>query len=206
MAERTITVIGADDLLGEAVVREALVRGLRVRATAPLPDRVPRLSPALEVVRAESGSQDDLAPAVAGSDAVVLGLTPQLIVDPTMLATDAVIATVRAMRDAGVQRLVAVSSTELEDPSPVRGPFLRRLHHGGLEDLRRLERLMLGSGVDWTVLRAGRPTDLLGTRQQSVLTGPADTGRSLPREDLARALVDQALVPGSEPRVLNVVA
>ncbi|MCT2177604.1 NAD(P)H-binding protein [Brachybacterium muris] len=204
MAFKTLTVIGADDLLGEAVVREALVRGLRVRGTAPLPQRVPRLSPEFEVLRAEAGSQDDLEPAVKGADAVVLALTPQLVADPTMQATDAAIAAVRAMRAAGVERLVAVSSIELADPARVLGPLRRRLHHGGLQDLRRLERLLAGSGLDWTVLRAGRPTDLLGTREQSVGTRHDEGSRALPREDLARALVDQALTGGSEPRVLTV--
>lgn len=206
MAQQTLTVIGADDPLGEAVVREALVRGLHVRATAPLPRRVPRLSPELEVLRAECGSQEDLEPAVQGADAVILALTPQLGIDPTMLATDAAIAAVRAMRTAGVHRLVGVSSTELSDASRLRGPLLRRLHHGGLQDLRRLERLLSGSGLDWTVLRSGRTTDLLGTREQTVGSAHEEASRALPREDLARALVDQALAPGSEPRILTVSA
>lgn len=206
MAQQTLTVIGADDPLGEAVVREALVRGLRVRATAPLPRRVPRLSPELEVLRAESGSQEDLEPAVRGADGVVLALTPQLVHDATMLATDAAIAVVRAMRAVGAQRLVGVSSTELSDSSRLWGPLRRRLHHGGLQDLRRLERLLAGSGLDWTVLRAGRTTDLLGTREQVVGSALEQGDRTLPREDLARALVDQALAEGREPRILTVTA
>lgn len=206
MAQQTLTVIGADDPLGEAVVREALVRGLRVRATAPLPRRVTRLSPELEVLRAESGSQEDLEPAVRGADGVVLALTPQLVHDATMLATDAAIAAVRAMRAVGAQRLVGVSSTELSDSSRLWGPLRRRLHHGGLQDLRRLERLLAGSGLDWTVLRAGRTTDLLGTREQVVGSALEQGDRTLPREDLARALVDQALAEGREPRILTVTA
>ncbi|MCT1384775.1 NAD(P)H-binding protein [Brachybacterium sp. p3-SID1565] len=206
MAQQTLAVIGADDPLGEAVVREALVRGLRVLATAPLPRRVPRLSPELEVLRAESGSQEDLEPAVRGADGVVLALTPQLVHDATMLATDAAIAAVRAMRAVGAQRLVGVSSTQLSDSSRLWGPLRRRLHHGGLQDLRRLERLLAGSGLDWTVLRAGRTTDLLGTREQVVGSSLEHGDRTLPREDLARALVDQALAEGREPRILTVTA
>lgn len=204
MAQRSITVIGADDELGEAVVREALVRGLHVTATAAAPERVPTFSPALQVQRARSDSQEELEPAVRGCDAVVLGLSPRLDRDPSMRATDTAIAAVRAMRAAGVSRLVAVSSTELTDSSRLRGPLRRGLHRGGLQDLVRLERLLEGSGVDWTVLRSGRLTDLLGTRTPQVQQVQDVAVSPVPRDDLARALVDQALVAGSDPRVLAV--
>lgn len=205
--------IGADDPLGEAVVREALVRGCSVRATAPLPDRVPRLSPALQVLRAQSEVQEELVPAVRGADAVVLALSPQLGAEASMLATESAIATVRALREAGVRRLVAVSSTEVAGPTAapvalrrVLGPVHHRLHHGGLQDLRRLEHLLAGSGLDWTVLRSGRLTDLLGTGEHALVPAHEDGSRTIAREDLARALVDQALSPGQDPRVLAVRA
>lgn len=108
---------------------------------------------------------------------------------------------------------MAASSLDLAGPSAapnalrsLLAPVHDRLHHGGLQDLRRLERLLASSGLDWTVLRAGQLVDLLGTREQRVV--PVETGasRTLAREDLARALVDQALRPGEEPRVLAVTA
>jgi uncharacterized protein YbjT (DUF2867 family) len=70
--------------------------------------------------------------------------------------------------------------------------------------------LLEASGADWTVLRAGRLTDLLGTRKPMLLAAEqgarVPASRRIPREDLARALVDQALVPGQDPRVLVVAA
>src|SRR5690625_2087922 len=84
MTSSSITVIGADDPLGEAVVREALVRGLLVQATAVHPEQLPRLSPTLRVVRARPAVQHELVPAISGTDAVVLGLSPRLGSEPTM--------------------------------------------------------------------------------------------------------------------------
>ena len=213
MTSSSITVIGADDPLGEAVVREALVRGMPVHATAVRPEQLPTLSRELNVVRARPAVQHELVPAISGTDAVVLGLSPLLGAEPTMRVTDAAIATVRAMREAGVRRLTAASSLDLAGPSAVPSalrsllaPVHQRLHHGGMQDLRRLERLLAGSGLDWTVLRAGQLVDLLGTREQRIV--PLEDGASgtLAREDLARALVDQALRPGQEPRVQAVTA
>lgn len=213
MTSSSITVIGADDPLGEAVMREALVRGLSVHATARRPEQLPTLSRALRVVEARPSAQHELGPAISGSGAVVLGLSPQLDAEPTMRVTDAAIATARAMREAGVQRLAAASSLDLAGPSTVPsalrsllGPVHDRLHHGGLQDLRRLERLLAGSGLDWTVLRTGTLVDLLGTKQQRVVPLARGASRTLARDDLARALVDQALRPGGEPRVAAVTA
>src|SRR5690625_1220189 len=213
MTSSSITVIGADDPLGEAVVREALVRGLLVQATAVHPEQLPRLSPTLRVVRAQPAVQHELVPAISGTDAVVLGLSPLLGAEPTMRVTDAAIATVRAMREAGVRRLTAASSLDLAGPSAapsalrsLLAPVHQRLHHGGMQDLRRLERLLAGSGLDWTVLRAGQLVDLLGTREQRIVPLEDGARGTLAREDLARALVDQALRPGQEPRVQAVTA
>lgn len=213
MTRRSITVIGADDPLGEAVVREALVRGLSVRATTPRPHQFPTLSRELAVVRARPEAQHELTPAITGADAVVLGLSPQLGAEPTMRITDAAIATARAMREAGVRRLTAASSIDLAGPSAaptalrsLLTPLHDRLHHGGLQDLRRLEQLLAGSGLDWTVLRVGALVELLGTREQRTAPVAEGASRSVAREDLAHALLDQALHPGTEPRLLAVTA
>lgn len=213
MTRRSITVIGADDPLGEAVVREALVRGLSVRATTPRPRQLPTLSRELSVVRARPDSQHELTPALTGADAVVLGLSPQLGLQPSMRITDTAIAAARAMREAGVRRLTAASSIDLAGPSAapsalrsLLGPLHDRLHHGGLQDLRRMEQLLAGSGLDWTVLRAGALVELLGTRKQRTVPIEEGASRSVAREDLAHALLDQALRPGAEPRLLAVTA
>lgn len=130
-----------------------------------------------------------------------------------MRLTEAAIAMARAMREAGIRRVTAASSIDLAGPSAapaalrsLLAPLHDRLHHGGLQDLRRLEQLMAGSGLDWTVLRAGALVELLGTREQR--TGPVAEGasRSVAREDLAHALLDQTLHPGTEPRLLAVSA
>jgi putative NADH-flavin reductase len=212
----TVTVIGADDPLGEAVMREALVRGLAVQATAARAEQIPRLSPRLQLHTADPQDQSSLLPAVDGADAVVLGLTPQTTGAPSMRLTDTVIALVRAMREVGAQRLVAASSLELGGRAPETGATAlarslarsaRRVGpRGGLQDLQRLEQLCAGSGLDWTVLRAGSLTDLLGTKRARSVALAEGGDAQLAREDLACALLDQALRPGRRPRLAAVTA
>ncbi|MFC0676038.1 NAD(P)H-binding protein [Brachybacterium hainanense] len=207
-----LVVIGADDQLGEAVMREAVVRGLAVTATAADPAAVARFTRDLEVRGAAPSSEDELAAAVAGADAVVLGHGTELGSEPTMSRTDTTIALVRALRAVGVGRLVAASHVDLDGPAraprALRGALapLRRLAGGGsIADLRRMELLLETSGLRTTVLRAGRIIDLLGSKAYR-LVPPEEAGAApLPREDLARALVDQALEPASSRAVYAVL-
>lgn len=200
MTPSRVTVIGADSPLGEAVLREVLVRGLEVTASATRPERVARISPSLRVLRADHLVQDELRTTVEGADAVVLGLTPALGAEPTMERTNTTIALVRAMRQAGVRRLVAASHIDVDGPRSgaaalrgLLGPVRERRWNGGLADLRRMEMLLDRSGLSTAVLRAGRLVDLLGTGVYRLVAPEEATGGRLPREDLARALVDQAL-------------
>lgn len=207
-----LAVIGADDRLGEAVVREAVVRGLAVTATAADPARVARISAGLEVRGARESCEAELREAVQGADAVVLGLDPQLGSAPTTRRTDAAIALVRAMRAAGLGRLVAASHVDLAGPAllprAVRGalaPLRARLDQGALADLRRMEHLLESASLDTTVLRAARLSEVLGSGAYRLVPPSEAVAASLPREDLARALVDQALEGSSARPVYAVV-
>ncbi|MFE5777404.1 NAD(P)-dependent oxidoreductase [Brachybacterium sp. NPDC056505] len=223
-----IAVFGADGLLGEAVARDALLRSLEVVSAAEDPSRPARISPAQMLVRIDPGDPVGLLDALEGADAVVLALDPDTAAagrsadaGPGADDVDLVMSVIRGMRRRHVPRLVASSSLALHgDPaSPRVDRSLRRvLGELGRElrgaadqtararDLRRCEMLVAGSGLDWTLLRAGRLTDLLGTRSPRLVRAdgaaadPQDPRtRAIPREDLARALVDQALVAG-DPR------
>jgi len=207
-----LAVIGADDPLGEAVVREALVRGIAVTATAPDPSRVARVTADLEVRAARERSEEDLREAISGADAVVLGIGTRLSSPPTMIRTDTAVALVRAMRALGLPRLVAASHVDLAGPAraprAVRAalaPLRTALHQGSVADLRRMEHLLGSSGLATTVLRAGRLTDLLGSKAYRLVAPEEAVAAPLPLEDLARALVDQALEASSARPVYAVV-
>lgn len=218
MTPAHLTVIGADEELGEAVVREALVRGLTVTATAADPSRIARITADLRILAADPRSAEDLHRAITrhraidGSDAVVLGIGPDTGNEPTMSRTEATIAAVRAMRRADVDRLVAASHADLGGPSMVpprlRGPLVplhRRLERGSLADMRRMEVLLESSGLRTTVLRSGRLVDLLGSKAYRLATPQEALASPLPREDLARAMVDQSLEKDSARGVYSVI-
>jgi uncharacterized protein YbjT (DUF2867 family) len=229
-ARPRIAVFGADGLLGEAVARDALLRSLEVVSAAEDPSRLAHISPAQMLVRIDPGDPVGLLEALEGADAVILALDPDSPVAGGSAAgsagagagaVDLVTSVIRGMRRRHVPRLVASSSLALHgDPAAPRvdrslrrvlgeiGRELRGAPDQGAHarELRRCEMLVAGSGLDWTLLRSGRLTDLLGTRSPRLVRAdgaaadPQDPRtRAIPREDLARALVDQALVAG-DPR------
>ncbi|WP_419704038.1 NAD(P)H-binding protein [Promicromonospora sp. NFX87] len=132
-----IVVTGATGNIGRPLVAELARRGHDVTAvsragTAPLDD------PRVRAERADLADPDSLRAAVAGAEAMFL-LVPG---SGEHLDTERIIGTAAG---AGVRRLVLLSSL---------GAATRAgsVSHG---PLAQLEKLVQGSGLDWTVLRPG---------------------------------------------------
>jgi uncharacterized protein YbjT (DUF2867 family) len=130
-----IVVTGATGNIGRPLVAELARRGHDVTAvsragTAPLDD------PRVRAERADLADPDSLRTAVAGAEAMFL-LVPG---SGEHLDTDRIIGTAA---DAGVRRLVLLSSLGAATRSG-------SVSHG---PLAQLEKLVHGSGLDWTVLR-----------------------------------------------------
>ncbi len=125
----TVLVLGATGKTGRRLVPQLNARGVNVRAASRQPGEGRTLfdwdRPATH------------GPALAGVDAVYL-VGPELVEDPT-----AVIGPFLARAEqAGVTRLVALSSLGVEFP-----------HEGPESGRRKLERLVMASGLEWTILR-----------------------------------------------------
>ncbi|MEV0952756.1 NAD(P)H-binding protein [Promicromonospora sp. NPDC050249] len=132
-----IIVTGATGNIGRPLVAELARRGHDVTAvsragTAPLDD------PRVRGERADLADPDSLRAVVAGAEAMFL-LVPG---SGEHLDTERIITTAA---DAGVRRLVLLSSLGAATRSG-------SVSHG---PLAQLEKLVRGSGLDWTVLRPG---------------------------------------------------
>ena len=125
----TVLVLGATGKTGRRLVPRLNARGVNVRAASRQPggDRM----------FFDWDQSETHEPALAGVNAVYL-VGPELVEDPT-----AVIGPFldRAQR-AGVTRLVALSSMGVDFP-----------HEDPESGRRKLERQVIASGLDWTILR-----------------------------------------------------
>lgn len=127
-----VLVSGATGLLGGALVGVLLCRGHEVRCLLrPESPNASRLDPEAEVAYGDAGDAGSVSRALRGVDALVhaagIEYAPQVV---------------EALRSAGVERLVAVSSTSAHSSYPARsGPKLA------------MEEVVRGSGLSWTIVR-----------------------------------------------------
>ena len=186
-----LAITGATGFVGSAVLDAALAEGHLVRALARR-EQAPRAG--VEWVRGDLGDTGALAALVAGADAVVhvAGLTNTP--DPAQFEIANVTGTahvIAAMAEAGLRRLVLVSSLAAREP---------KLSAYGASKARA-ETLVEASGLDWTIVR---PPGVYGPRDVDYLEmfrtakwgfvplPPGGASSIIHADDLARLLVTLA--------------
>jgi putative NADH-flavin reductase len=195
-----IAVLGASGGCGAALVKEALARGHDVVAVVRPSSSV---KPAERVV-VRRGALDDaafLATAVEGCDVVLsaLGLKAKGfspfadVEDPTFLRRSSP-AIVKAMKDKGIRRLVAISAGGVGDSyawmpgvfkAIIKTSVLRKVY----PELDAMERVFFDSGLEVCVVRPSGLTDGPKTGQARVVRD--FKGRaSISRADVAAFMLD----------------
>jgi putative NADH-flavin reductase len=139
-------------------------------------------------------SETELADALAAHDAVLSVLGTRGL-GATSVLEDSSRATIAAMRRAGVNRLVILSSALLDAHIGVVNRIVSRtlLRHFS-SDQRAMEKLVTASDLDWTVLRPPRMGSSAPDGQSSAsLADPADSaGMLITKEEVARVMLDAA--------------
>ena len=125
----TVLVLGGTGKTGRRLVARLAARGVKVGAASRRPGEGLTLF--------EWGRRETHGPALAGVGSVFL-VAPELVEDPTPLVDPFL----DQARRAGVKRVVALSSTGVE--------FAGEPPDSGR---RKLERLIMSSGLEWTILR-----------------------------------------------------
>jgi len=126
---QTVIVLGATGKTGRHLVPRLVARGVTVRAASRQPGEGRML---FDWDRPETHQ-----PALAGVDAVYL-IGPELVEDPTAVTGPFLDLAARS----GATRLVALSSQGVEFP-----------HEAPESGRRMLERQVMASGLEWTILR-----------------------------------------------------
>jgi putative NADH-flavin reductase len=157
LSDMKLFLLGATGKTGSEIMRLALARGHEVTAFVRSPQK---LSPAgsLTIVRGDPRSPKNMAAALPGHDAVLsaIGPHPREALRPSTLVTDCARATVEAMTTSGVPRLVIISAAVLFPEKGLYYAFFRWLTKHHARDLRGMEEIVRGSGLDWTIARPPR--------------------------------------------------
>lgn len=191
-----ILVLGASGSVGRLIVAEARERGLAVTAQTRDPHRLAGLDAAGQIVALDPTDGAALAATLPGHDAVIFALGDRR--RGTTLFSDATRALLPAMQTAGVRRLIAITGV---------GAGETRGHGGFLYDrvifplfTRSLyadkdvqEKLIEGSGLDWTIVRPAPFSDTPAPGPLQVLTRiePDTKLRRITRAEVAGFVLDQ---------------
>ncbi|GAB4456196.1 MAG: NAD(P)-dependent oxidoreductase [Armatimonadaceae bacterium] len=197
-----IAIVGATGGTGRQLVTQALDRGHEVTAVARRPEAVGIQHPCLRVAKGDVYNVPSLVAAFQGADAAIYAVgiaSPWEARKPTTIYSEGSGNVMQAMQEAGVKRLIAISSGGIE-PKPgdpwwftnlLKPLFLKGMY----EDMAKMERRVQEAGEQKTVLYTlVRPPQLLdgpwtGVYHLSTEGGiPDDKGLS--RGDLAHFILD----------------
>jgi putative NADH-flavin reductase len=217
-----LTIFAATGGIGQQLVKQAVAAGHDVTAVARNPGKI---NLPVRVVQADLASPDhrNLEQAVHGADAVPSGLGQRTKAD-TGVATTGTDAIIRAMKSAGVARLVVISAAPVGTvPSPARphppthdpgdGFFMRHLFSPltkvafgrSYRDLAQMEDLIRRSGLDWTVVRPPRLSDKPASGKYRVgYEQNLRRGMTISRADVAQLMLKVLEQPSSFKRIMGV--
>jgi putative NADH-flavin reductase len=141
---------------------------------------------------------------VAGADAVLSALGIGYSRAATTVYSQGTDNVMRAMEAGGVRRIIVVSTTSVEPPSPRvdlrQWLFFRGVLHQVLRkpyaDIREMEARVRASHLDWTLLRAARLTTGRRTgRYRTAVNDRLRKGWSISRADLAHCMLTHIDAP-----------
>lgn len=206
-----ITVLGATGRTGAHLVRQACAADHQVTAVVRDPAKLTFDHPNLTVIRADVLDPTALIPHLRGQDAALSALGPANR-RPTTLCADSARSLVQALSATEVRRLIVVSTAGATDEGDdlltrLIKPVVGRVFRHAWGDLRRMEEIIMASDLDWTIVRPPRLTNAAHTGEYRVADGHnLPGGTSIPRADLAEAMLDALTDPAASRAALSVAS
>jgi len=181
-------VLGATGRTGREIVQQALERGHYVTAFVRSPESMTLKNDRLTVLKGDAMDENQLFEAMQNHDAVLSALGPRKVFKPSSLLHDSALATTRAMKRAGVKRLLVLSAAAHFPGIPNRiVSFVLRSH---MRDSRAMEEVVQTSGLDWTIARPPRLTEEDYTSYRRREGAAPKMGFTLARKAVAAFMLD----------------
>lgn len=198
MTAQHLTVFGATGGTGTEFVRAALAAGYGVTAVARDPSKLAIRHDHLRTVQGDVLDAASITDSLRGADAVISALGVGSGRGPTTVYSTGVSNILDTMSDMGVGRFVGISALPVTPRDEV-GPIQRRLVFPILSwffgesyaDMARMEQLLRGSSIPWTVLRPPRLTNGPARgRYRTAVNAQLRRAGKISRADLAHAMLD----------------
>jgi putative NADH-flavin reductase len=202
-------VLGATGGTGLEIVRQAIAHHHEVTAFVRSPERLKPFASQIVIKQGDLLNGDALAEAIKGNDAVLSGFGPRVPIakaDANLLRDFATVLTV-AMQRSGVRRIIVVSTAFLFKDSILPPAYLvgRLFFPGVVIDAAAMERIFMGSGLDWTIVRPPQLTDKAHSGKYRLREGHLPPfGFKISRADVADCMLKTVPEPTSIEKVLGV--
>lgn len=185
-------IIGATGGTGRQLLDQAIERGNEVTAFVRSPEKLGAPRNGLTVRQGDPRNAADLATALADHDAVLSALGPPGP-GPTTILRECARSTVAAMQAVGIRRLLVVSAAVLFEDMGIIVKLMRRtLLKNVAEDSAEMERVVMASGLNWTIARPPRLTNGALTKHYRVENGRMPRGGWwVSRADVAHFLMGE---------------
>lgn len=193
-----IVVFGANGVTGRLLIEQALAAGHDVAAVTRRPAGFPITHQRLRVAQADVHDPDAVSRAVKGNDAVLSTLGVPFTRKPVSVYSDGARNIAAAMSRHGIKRLIVVSSSATEPHHHADGGFLMNrvlqplvtatIGKTTYSDMRRMEELVRGSDLEWTIMRPSGLFDAPGVTSYELHEDQAP-GIFTSRADLAASML-----------------
>ncbi|MFI7679768.1 NAD(P)-dependent oxidoreductase [Actinophytocola sp. NPDC049390] len=197
-----LAVFGATGGTGLSVIRQALDACDKVTALARKPEALAEFGDEITVVGGDVLDPVAVAEAVDGAEVVVSGLGIGMHRHATTVYSQGTANIVAAMRNAGMSRLLVVSTSSLELPRRLTERTVAAILHRVLAkpyaDMAIMEDTVRGSDLDWTLVRAARLTNGAVTgRYRTAVDEKLRRCWSISRADVAHYCLTHAADPAA---------
>ena len=206
-----IVIFGATGGTGRQVVAQALEAGHEVTVIVRNPEAVDISGERLNIFQGDVLDPASFSKRMDGQDAVLsaLGVNHR---KPTTVYSDGTENIAKAMQEAGVRRLVSLSSAGLEIPDDT--PWMVRqtiklviqpLFKYAYADMARMEEKLRNTGLNWTVVRPPRLTN--GPKTGNYLTAinkHLPKAQGITRADLADYMIKSVPVEATYQSIVEI--
>jgi putative NADH-flavin reductase len=192
-----IVIFGATGQTGQQVLSQALQRGHQVTAAVRRPEALTLRHEHLAVVRADFSDQNSVETALSGQHAALSAVGAPMSRAHTSVHYDSARSILAAMQKTGVSRLICVTSGGTNPQHDPDLPFFfeqifKRMFINIYRDQMEMEKIVMESNLDWTVVRPAALTNRATTgRCRTALAYAIRGGNETPRADLAAFMLDQ---------------
>ncbi|MEG9430675.1 NAD(P)-dependent oxidoreductase [Terriglobus sp. ADX1] len=189
-----LVVLGATGGIGVEIVRQAMERGHSITAFVRTPGQLSTLAGRIQLIQGDMMDAAELGRALEGHDGVLSAFGPRLPLsnkDADLLERFATTLT-SAMLQTAVRRAVIVSTAFLFKDSIIPPTYLfgRLFFPSVVADAEAMERIVMESGLDWTLVRPPQLTDKPQTERYRVREEHLPTfGFKIARADVANFMV-----------------